>query len=373
MSILDSDTYARLRYSYIGILTWSLLSNFFRFFCSHFVDLFENQFNCALLLWAVDFWSMWSVSYGNALLLFWYLWFSFDRLANVLNVRSIFNFNRRDLDSHWVEDLEFLCRLNIRVQNFFISYLSSNIFSGHMNEILIFSLFLTHSISIQTSLKRFRKCENLPIHLSISIFPLLAQINWQNKFQWKILGAPLIKGISKYLEVLDSIFCSQRFSIEKSFVHFCIFDKSVLQCWSSFSCLKHCKILPIIDQLLILELRSWSTTEWCNFRSDSTCSCSLIFCFCAICTNHRFDVLLTHSAGNIGKSSRSSSKSLIISVVETLNNTHSTETGTLQESYSMESCVRQDPLLVQQPSLRYHFVVVILFSLCKPYVTRIRH
>ena len=209
------------------------------------------------------------------------------------------------------------------------------------------------------------------VHLNISssCSNKLKKTNSRGKFS-ELLW---LKGISKYLEALDSIFCSQRFSIEKSFVHFCIFDKSVLQCWSSFSCFKHCKILPIIDQLLILELRSGPTTEWWNFRSDSTCSCSLIFWFCAICTIHRFDVLLSYSAGNIGKSSRSSSKSLIISVVETLNNTHSTETGTLQESYSMESCVRQDPLLVQQPSLRSHFVVVILFSLCKPYVTRIRH
>ena len=180
-------------------------------------------------------------------------------------------------------------------------------------------------------------------------------------------------GSPRILEILDCIFCSQSFSIEESLVHDRLSNKSVLQSWSSFSCFKHCKIQPIIDQLLILELRSWPTTEWWNFRSDSTCSCSLIFWFCAICTHHRFDVLLTFSAGNIGKSSRSSSKSLIISVIETLNNTHSTETGTLQESYSMESCVRQDPLLVQQPSLRYHFVVVILFFLCKPYVTRMRH
>ena len=144
MSILDSDVYARLRYSYIEILTWSLLSKFFRFFCSHVVVLLENQFKCALSLCAVDFWSMLLVSYGNALLLFWYPWFSFDRLANVLNVRSSLNFNRRGLDPHWPEGLEFLCRLNRRVESLFISSLSFNIFSIHINEIPVFSLFLTH-------------------------------------------------------------------------------------------------------------------------------------------------------------------------------------------------------------------------------------
>ena len=142
MSMLDSDAFSRLRYSYIDILTWSLLLHvFFHFFCSHFVVLLEIQFNCVLSLCAVDFWSMWSASYGNALLLFWYPWFSFDRLTNVLNVRSSLNFNRRDLDPHYPEDLEFHYRLNIRIQSFFNSSLSFNLFSNH---IPIFSLFLTH-------------------------------------------------------------------------------------------------------------------------------------------------------------------------------------------------------------------------------------
>ena len=44
----------------------------------------------------------------------------------------------------------------------------------------------------------------------------------------------------RILEILDSIFCSQRFSIEKFLVHFRISDKSVLQCSSSFFCFKHC-------------------------------------------------------------------------------------------------------------------------------------
>ena len=86
-------------------------------------------------------------------------------------------------------------------------------------------------------------------------------------------------------ETLDSIFCSQRFSFEKSFVHSCISDKSVLQCWSSFSCFKHCKIQPVINQLLILELRRWPIKEWWNLRSYSISCCPLICWSCAICSN----------------------------------------------------------------------------------------
>ena len=58
----------------------------------------------------------------------------------------------------------------------------------------------------------------------------------------------------RVLEILYSVGGFQRFSVKKSLVHyFCISDKSVLQCWSSFFCFKHCKIQPVVDQLLILE------------------------------------------------------------------------------------------------------------------------
>ena len=44
----------------------------------------------------------------------------------------------------------------------------------------------------------------------------------------------------------------------------------------SFSCFKHCRIQPAINQLLILEPRSWPINKWWNMRSESTCSCPLI-------------------------------------------------------------------------------------------------
>ena len=103
-------------------------------------------------------------------------------------------------------------------------------------------------------------------------------------------------GSQRVLEILDSIGSSQRFSIEKSFVRYCISDQSVLQYWSSFSWFQHCKIQPIINQLLILEPGSWPIRKWWNFISDPTSCCPLICRLCAICSNQ-----------SIGKSSRSSS------------------------------------------------------------------
>ena len=50
---------------------------------------------------------------------------------------------------------------------------------------------------------------------------------------------------------------------------------------------------------------------------------------------------------------------LIISIVETLNNTHSRGTLILDKS-----------LFFQQPTLRYHVVVVVLFFLCKMHVRK---
>ena len=45
------------------------------------------------------------------------------------------------------------------------------------------------------------------------------------------------------LQIVDSTFCSPRFSAKKSFFHYCTSDKSVLQCWSSCYCFKHCRAL----------------------------------------------------------------------------------------------------------------------------------
>ena len=64
----------------------------------------------------------------------------------------------------------------------------------------------------------------------------------------------MTRGPQRIFKTLDSIFSSQRCSVKNSSLHCCISDKSVLQCWSSFSFVKHCKKKqPIINQLLILE------------------------------------------------------------------------------------------------------------------------
>ena len=66
---------------------------------------------------------------------------------------------------------------------------------------------------------------------------------------------------SQPVAICDSIFCSERFSVKKSFVHCCISDTRVLQCRPSFSSFKLCKFQPVIDQLLILEPRSCPITK----------------------------------------------------------------------------------------------------------------
>ena len=58
-------------------------------------------------------------------------------------------------------------------------------------------------------------------------------------------------------EILDTIGCSQRLSVEKSFVHFCVSDKSILQCWSSFCFFEHCEVQPVFNQLLVSKPGCW--------------------------------------------------------------------------------------------------------------------
>ena len=105
------------------------------------------------------------------------------------------------------------------------------------------------NMSIQASLRRFRSSENLPIHLTISMSPLLARKKWIKSQEANTLSYFFFEiGSQRTPEILDSIFCSQRFSIEKSFVHFSISDKSVLQCWVLvFLLFKHCKIQSSIS------------------------------------------------------------------------------------------------------------------------------
>ena len=72
-----------------------------------------------------------------------------------------------------------------------------------------------------------------------------------------------------------------------------------------------------------------------NVGFFSTCSGPLICWFCTINTTIDSTGLFVFSSENVEKSSKSSSWSLIISIVETLNNTH-----------LKEPCTRQDPLLL---------------------------
>ena len=109
------------------------------------------------------------------------------------------------------------------------------------------------NMSIQASLKRFKSNENLSIHLTISMFSSSCSGELIKPSEEHTLSSFDEVGSQRVPEILDSIGCSQRFSVKKSFVHFCISDNSVLQCWTSFFCFKHCKIQPVIDQLLILK------------------------------------------------------------------------------------------------------------------------
>ena len=75
----------------------------------------------------------------------------------------------------------------------------------------------TGNMSIQASIKRLRSSENLPIHLTISILPLLARVNFKKKTPGKHTLSSIDEVVSHSIpEILDSIFCSQRI------VNFCI-------------------------------------------------------------------------------------------------------------------------------------------------------
>ena len=75
------------------------------------------------------------------------------------------------------------CLWCVRIQNFSTSSLSFNILLSHVGKILVLSSLLAHMVDngtmfIQASIERFKSNEQLPIHLTISMFPLLARVNW---------------------------------------------------------------------------------------------------------------------------------------------------------------------------------------------------
>ena len=121
------------------------------------------------------------------------------------------------------------------------------------------------NMSIQASLKRFKSSEKLgdPLgHLDTSSSCSIIMIKYPEE---QTLSAFDEVGSQRILEILESIFCTQRFSIGKSFVHFCISDKCILQCWPSFFFFKHCKVQPIVNQILILEPWSWPIKKVVEF------------------------------------------------------------------------------------------------------------
>ena len=111
------------------------------------------------------------------------------------------------------------------------------------------------------------------------VFFLLARINLQSSFD---------EMVSKFLEILDSIFRSQRFSVRKSLVHWCVTYMSVVQCWSTFSSFKLCLIQPVIGELLIFEPRSWPVKEWWNCKRNPTGCCPLVCGFSTVCATQWF-------------------------------------------------------------------------------------
>ena len=85
------------------------------------------------------------------------------------------------------------------------------------------------NMSIQTSLRRFKSSENLPIHLTIWTFPLLARIKWQN-LHTSTLELPQWSGVSTcpwntLLHLRISEFLSQR--VLCTFLHLRQVDSSV--------------------------------------------------------------------------------------------------------------------------------------------------
>ena len=113
--------------------------------------------------------------------------------------------------------------------------------------------------------KGFRSKENLPVQSTISVFPLLAQII-KVKYPEENTASSCDKMESQRIpKISESIIYSQQFSIEKFFVHFCISNKPNLQCQSSFTRFKHCKIEPILNELLVLPSGSCTIMSWWNF------------------------------------------------------------------------------------------------------------
>ena len=139
------------------------------------------------------------------------------------------------------------------------------------------------SMSIQDSFKCLRSDEIFPIHLTIPMFSPCTHNFLKKISRGKHSKLFWWSGVSKFLEILDSIFRSQRFSVRKTFVHWCVTYMSVVQCWSTFSSFKLCKIQPVIGALLFFEPRSWPVKEWWNYKRNPTGCCPLVCGFSSVC------------------------------------------------------------------------------------------
>ena len=67
------------------------------------------------------------------------------------------------------------------------------------------------NMSIQASRGRIRSSENLPIYMTISVFSVLVRMKEKTQSSFDVVDSQSI------FEILDSTFCSQRFSVKKSF------------------------------------------------------------------------------------------------------------------------------------------------------------
>ena len=114
---------------------------------------------------------------------------------------------------------------------------------------------------------------------------------------------------------------------------------------SLLSCLKHCKIQPVIDQLLILKPGCWPTKKWWNLRGDPTSCYPLICRLCAICSKQRF-----------GRSVSVFFWEVIKSFLTVTHHWHCWNTQAIPTHTG--PCARQDPLLfflTTNPALSFHF------------------
>ena len=153
-------------------------------------------------------------------------------------------------------------------------------------------------------------------------------------------------GSQRVPEILDSIFCSHRFSVKKPFVHFCISDKSVLQCRSSFLCFKHCKwtlihskVVECLSSHFLLSMDLSTLRDMLQPKIRPLYLCFLVGSHQDLPRCYSSSALLRYSS-----------------------NTHSR--GTLSTTRS-SSLILSNTIL-----LRYHCVDVDMFFLCRSYVTK---